>query len=290
MTRKFSFGLLFLCLVLGVSAVYGQGNCTIQTIAGTHAFNFNGSSTIITGAAPNPQDQLHWTALYAPISGAGVFTVKPSFPHGGGTADGSYWMIAGRMDLGHDPLQPTPFHATISVNPDCSGMMDYSFGPYALSEQLLILDNGNEIRSIAVKTAVETSTWLTTARRVGGACNQAKIAGSSYVFACRSLTMLDPTTTMGAATLIRMNVARDGSTSGTFTIKIGPVVVPDSPFTGALKLNDDCTAEGSMVVPGIGTSLARGVFFNEGKEGYWIPLSGTGQPWDYCEIKQIANR
>jgi hypothetical protein len=291
MTRRCNPSVLFLCLALGASAAYGQGNCSIQTILGTYAFNFTGSSTILTGVAPDKQDPLHWTALHAPIAGVGIFTVKSLFPRTGGTADGSYWLLAGRLDLGHDPLQPTPLHATITVNPDCSGTMDYTFGPYPVSEQFLILDKGNEIRSVAVKTAVETSTWLTTARRLGGACSQATIAGSSYIFACRPLTTLDPTTTFASAILIRGGtVAPNGSWSGTFTIKIGPVVVPDAPFTGTLKVNSDCTAEGSMVVPGVGTSLARGVFFNDGKEGYWLPMAGTGQPWNYCEIKQIGNR
>lgn len=280
MKGTYSFVVLLLCLVVSLSAAYGQGNCTIKTISGTYAFNFTGSSTIVTGAAP---DGFHWNALYAPIAGVGVFTVKPD-----GTADGSYWLIAGAMNLGPNPLIPTPFHPTVSVNPDCTGAIQYSFGTYPMSERFLVLDNGNEIRSIAVQTAVPTSNWITTLRRVGGACTQNKVAGS-YLFSCKGLNALDATTTMAGATLIRMNISRDGSSTGIMAGKIGPLIVPDTPVSGAFKVNNDCTAEGTLNIPGVGQNVARGVFFNEGKEGYWLPLAGTvPQSYGYCDIKQIA--
>jgi hypothetical protein len=289
MKCTFSLRVLLLCLVLSFSAAYGQGNCTIRTIVGTYAFNFTGSSAIVTGTAPDP---FHWNALYAPIAGVGVFTVRSAFPRPGGTADGSYWIMAGGMNLGHDPLEPTPLHATISINPDCTGVMEYSFGPYAVSEQLLILDNGAEMRSIAVQTAVPTSTWITTSRRIDGACTQNKIVGS-YLFSCKSIFVLDPTSTFAGASLIRMNISRDGSSTGTFMAKFGPAIVPATQVSGAFKVNADCTAEGTLDF-GVGQNAARGVFFNEGKEGYWLPLvnnpGAVPQPYGYCDIKQIADR
>lgn len=289
MKCAFSLGVLLLCLVVSFSAAYGQGNCSINTIVGTYAFNFTGSSAIVNGAAP---DGFHWNALYAPIGGVGIFTVQRSFPRPGGTADGSYWIVAGAMDLGHSPLEPTPFHATISVNRDCTGVMNYSYGPYAMSEQMVILDNGDEIRSIAAQTAVATSTWITTSRRIGGACTQNKVVGS-YLFSCKSLFLVDPTHIFAGASLIELNLAGDGKSTGTFTGKFGPQIVPPFPVSGVFKVNADCTAEGTLDF-GIGQNIAKGVFFNEGKEGYWLPLvnnpGAIPQPYGYCDIKQIANR
>ena len=283
MKRTCSFGVLLLCLVVSFSTAHGQGNCTIKTIVGTYAFNSTGASTIIT--AP-PVDGFHWNALHAPLAGAGVYTVKPD-----GTASGKYWFIAGGMYIG-PPLNPIPLNATFTINPDCTGLMEYSFGPYPMSEQVLVMDNGNEIRSVAAQTAVPTSTWISVSRRVGGACNQNKIAGT-YVFSCKSLFIADPTNTVAGTSLIRMNIARDGSATGLFMGKFGPQVVPPFPVTGMFKLNPDCTAEGTMDY-GIGQSVARGVFFNEGREGYWLPLvnnpGAVKQPYGYCDIKQIANR
>jgi len=281
--RTYSFGVLLLCLVVSFSAAYGQGNCTIKTIAGTYAFNFTGSSTIVTGDAP---DGFHWNSSHAPIAGVGVYTVKPD-----GTADGSYWLVAGAMNLG-DPLVPTPFHATISINPDCTGLMNYYYKSYPMSEKFMVLDNGNEIRSMAVQTAVPTSTWNTTARRVGGACTQNKVVGS-YLFACKSIFALDAANIFAGTSLMRMNISRDGSSLGTFTAKFGPVNVPDTQVSATFKVNDDCTAEGTLNF-GVGQSVAKGVFFNEGKEGYWLPLvlnpGAVPQPYGYCDIKQIANQ
>ena len=63
MRPTYSFGVLLLCLVVSLSAAYGQGNCTIKTIVESYAFNFAGSSTIVTG---KDVDGVHWDALYAP--------------------------------------------------------------------------------------------------------------------------------------------------------------------------------------------------------------------------------
>ena len=285
MTRRFSFGTLLLCLVLSFSAAYGQGNCQIRTITGTYAFNFTGSSTIVTGAAP---DQFHWNALYAPIAGVGVFTVTSSFPRGGGTADGFYWMIAGAMNSG---LTPIPFHATISVKPDCTGVMNYTFGSAPMSEYMLVLDNGNEIRSVATQTAMPTGTWITTARRVGGACTQNKVTGS-YLYACKSIIPLDPDNTFAVAFLMPVNISSDGKFTGTFTGKAGPAPLIETPVNGTVKVNADCTAEVALNFQG-SQSVARAVFLNEGKEAYLVPLvnnPGGPQIYGYCDIMQIANR
>jgi hypothetical protein len=285
MKCTFSLRVLLLCLVLSFSAAYGQGNCTIRTIVGTYAFNFTGSSTIVTGTAP---DQFHWNALYAPIAGVGVFTVQSSFPRGGGTADGYYWLIAGAMNPG---LTPTPFHATISVKPDCTGAMNYTFGSAPMSEYMLVLDNGNEIRSVATQTAMPTGTWITTARRVGGACTQNKVTGS-YLYACKSIIPLDAANTFAVAFLMPVNISSDGNFTGTFTGKAGPAPLIETPVNGTVKVNADCTAEVALNSQG-SQSVARAVFLNEGKEAYLVPLvnnPGGPQIYGYCDITQIAKR
>lgn len=290
MRRSFALGTLLLCLGIGFFPVYGQGNCSIGTIAGTYAFNFTGASAFI--ASTTPVDGFHWSALYAPIAGVGIYTVTPSASADAGTVKGSYWIVAGGLNLGHSPLEPTPLDGTISVNPDCTGAINYKFGPYDMKEDLLVLDNGGEIRSMAVQTAVPTSTWNTTSRRIVGACLQNKIIGS-YLFSCKSLFTLDPANTFAGTSYIHMNISRDGSSTGTFAGKFGPVVVPPTQVTGTFNVNEDCTAAGTLDF-GIGQSVARGVFFNEGKEGYWLPLvlnpGEVPQPYGYCDIKQVANR
>jgi hypothetical protein len=165
-----------------------------------------------------------------------------------------------------------------------------------MSENFLAIDNGNEIRSLAAQTAVPTSTWISTSRRVDGNCSHNKVAGS-YLLSCKSLdTLTDPSTKtdtiFAGASLIRMDIARDGSYTGSLSGKIGPVILPATVVSGKMKVSDDCTAEGILDIPGVGQNVAKSVFFNEGKEGYWLPLKSTptSQPYAYCDIKQIANR
>jgi hypothetical protein len=288
MQRTYTLGALLLCLAVSLSVAYGQGNCSINTITGSYAFNTAGSSTIISGVAP---DTIHFNAKYAPIVDVGVFTVRSSFPRAGAALDGYYWLIAGANTPG---LTQNPWHATITVNPDCTGTLTYP-GPFGtMQEEMLILDNGNEIRSILQTSpaAFPTPTWIMTARRLNGACNQKQITGS-YLFSCKSVFTLDATTTVGGNSLIRMTIASDGKVSAVFTGKFGPQIVPDTTIPGMLTLNGDCTAAGTLDF-GTFQSVARGVFFNEGKEGYWLPLvvdpGGIPQPYGYCEITQIANR
>lgn len=104
---------------------------------------------------------------------------------------------------------------------------------------------------------------------------------------------MDPTHIFAGASLIELNLAGDGKSTGTFTGKFGPQIVPPFPVSGVFKVNADCTAEGTLDF-GIGQNIAKGVFFNEGKEGYWLPLvndpGAIPQPYGYCDIKQIANR
>jgi hypothetical protein len=288
MRRTCSLGVILLCLVTGISAAYGQGNCSLKTIAGSYAFNFLGSSTLVAGPAA---DQYHWSARYAPIVGVGIISIKPD-----GSAASTFWMDSGTFSTG---LTSATLPATFTVNPDCTGVLQYpgTAPGQIIQERLVILDNGNEIRSIlaTAETFTPTNTWISTFRRVGGACTQSKMAGS-YLFSCRSLFPTPPGSPIASAAgsaLIRVEIARDGSATGTFMGKFGPQVVPPIPVTGSFCMNGDCTAGGTLDF-GSGISTARGVIFNEGKEGYWLPLvndpGAVPQPYGYCDIRQITNR
>jgi hypothetical protein len=287
MKHAFCCGAFLLCLAVSLSVAYGQGNCSVNMIKGSYAFNSSGSSTIISGVAA---DTVHFNALYAPIINVGVFTVTSSFPGPGATLDGYYWLIAGAQAAG---LTQNPWHATITVNRDCTGTLTYP-GPFGtMQEEMLILDNGNEIRSIlqTSPSVFPTPTWIMTARRLNGSCSQKQMAGS-YLFSCKSLFPVNATTIVGGNSLIRVTIAGDGKASAVFTGKFGPQIVPDTTIPGVFKMNDDCTASGTLDF-GTFQSVARGVFFNEAKQGYWVPLvvdpGGTPQPYGYCDITQIAN-
>jgi len=287
MKTAFKCLVLLLCLSVCPAMAYGQGQCTMHNISGTYAFAFTGASTIIAGVA---SDTFHWDALYGPIAGAGVFTINPT-----GTADGQYWGVAGAWNFGLDPI---PYHATVLLNDDCTGSFDSSFGESLLREKFVILGNGREIRSVATQTAVPTGNWLTTAHRIGGSCGQYKVHGD-YLFQCKNLYELpiDPPNIFGGAVHIRMKI----SPGGDYTAVVYGKVAADNtefPAFGHITVNDDCTAEGTLATPFLPVvSMAKGVFFDEGRQGYWIPLVNTlpdgstvPQPYGYCQITKIDNR
>ncbi|MDT8066899.1 MAG: hypothetical protein ROO76_01910 [Terriglobia bacterium] len=292
MNGRYGLAVLFLCLSLCVSAAYGQGVCTMQNLAGTYAFKSIGSSTIA-----GPGDGFHWKASYAPIAFVGWFTINPD-----GSGEGSSWGIAGAVNFG---LAPFPFYPTFTLNDNCTGTMEYAFGESILKEKFVVLDNGREIRGVVMQTAIATGTWFTTARRITSSCGQNKVHGL-YLFECSDLLPLSvvsppPDNIFAGAFQIQMLISPGGDYSGRMVGKVGPITsdaFPTDPpglgfpVSGKITVHNDCTAEGTLISPAEPSiNMARGVFFDEGRQGYWLPLDnlfpdGTTSPtvYGYCSI------
>ena len=161
----------------------------------------------------------------------------------------------------------------------------------------MILGNGREIRTVATQTAMPTGNWLGTGTRIGGSCGQHKVHGD-YLFECKNLYEfpIDPPNIFGGAVHIRMLISPDGDYTATV---YGKVATDNSEFPafGHITIHDDCTAEGTLATAFLPTvSQARGVFFDEGKKGYWMPLinelpdgSTRPQPYGFCTITKVDN-
>jgi hypothetical protein len=293
--RVIELAVLFLCLIVCLSPAYSQGQCTMQNIVGNYAFGFTGASTIVKDAAP---DTLHWDALYAPIAGVGLYTIKPT-----GKADGFYWLVAGAWNFG---LTPVPFHATVDLRADCTGSLTADFFGSPMVERFVILGNGREMRSVATLTASPTGNWLTTANRITGSCGQNKVHGD-YLMECKNIFELpvDPNHPLdphifGGAIHIRMLISPGGDYTAKVYGKVGPDSTPFDAF-GHITVNSDCTAEGTLATSFLPTvSHGRGVFFNEGKQAFWMPLVNTltnngvtntfPQPYGSCLVTQVDNK
>jgi len=278
---------LLLCLSLVPAVAHSQGRCTMQNIVGKYALTFTGASAIVMGTA---LDTFHWEALYGPIAGVGVIDI-----HADGTGTGEYWGVAGAWNFGFTPV---PWDATIVLNDDCTGSFLFEFGGSTLIEKFVVLGNGREIRSVATQTAIPTGNWLSTAYRINGSCGQNKIHGE-YLFQCKNLYQLpvDPPNIFGGAIHIRMLIEPGGDWAGNVYGKVADSNA-EFPAYGHIAWNEDCTAEGTLetpFMPGV-VSQAKGVFFDEGKRGYWMPLLNTmgdvtmPQPYGYCEITKIENK
>lgn len=293
MKRPPGIAVFLLCLVVSLSAAYGQGRCTMQNIVGTYAFNFTGTSAIVAGPAG---DGFHWDAKYAPIAGVGIFTIKQN-----GTAVGKYWLVAGTINSGLDAV---PLNATVTINADCTGSLESTFGTSVLKERFVVLGNGREIRAVATQTAMPTGNWLTVATRINGACGQHKVHGD-YLMECKNLFEIPasptaPPTDLGifaGAIHIRTLISPGGDYTGMNYGKVG-WSSGEFPVNGHIAVNNDCTAEGTLATPFLPTvSTGKGVFFDEGRQAYWLPLINTlpdgskvPQPFGYCSITQIDNK
>lgn len=278
---------LSLSLTICPSTAQAQGRCTMNTIAGRYVFASTGASTIVLGVAP---DTFHWNALYGPIAGVGVVDITRE-----GTMDGQYWLVAGALNFG---LAPLPWHATITLDGDCTGYWESDFGGALLRERFVVLDNGRELRAVTTDTAVPTGNWHTTAHRVTAPCKQHTLRGN-YLIECKNLYQfpVPPPNIFGGAIHLRATFARGGDFTASIYGKVGPDNSGLEGF-GHLTLNGDCTAEGTLTTPGFPiVNHARGVFFDGGRRGYWMPLAnempdGTlvPHPYGFCVITRIDPR
>jgi hypothetical protein len=212
-----------------------------------------------------------FNAQIAPLSLVSALTIKPD-----GTFKGVYWGMVGAENFG---LNGVPFGGTIQVNADCTGTVQYA--PPANTEQFVILNNGDEIRTISAASDVPFAAWQTTLHRISNhyqspltSCGQQNLRGA-YVLRCEALQPLTPGfPAFGAAGLFRIQVSGSGDFTGTALFKIGPATLP-SPISGKFEVNPDCTLNGGLNVaalPGV-TDLARGVLFDQGKEFYIQPIA-----------------
>lgn len=277
--------LVALCLLLCPAWSDAQGTCTIRNLVGSYAVSTTGTSAIVPGPAA---DGFHWNALYAPIAGTGVFTITPE-----GYADGYFWMVSGQLNFG---LTPLPMHSKVTVNPDCTGEFEGTFGESTIREAFVVIGNGRELRAVATQTAMPTGTWLTRAVRLTGACHHKKIRGD-YLLECRNLFPLPPHGIFAGSIQIRMTIDGTGDYTGRVYGKVGPLGDPFDVY-GHIDINSDCSAAGTLASAALpAVSQGRGVFYDNGKRGFWVPLVGlppdgeaVPQPYGYCEFTRVEHR
>ena len=287
MSRALKFIALLVCLCLAVPAVYGQGKCTMQTITGTYAVYIRGSSSIIDLNPQTPPPPIHWAAAIAPLTVVGKISITPD---GTFTKDTSfYWGVVGSINAGVDPI-PVAGKVT-QLHEDCTGVLEYTIQlpgspPAPVIERFIVFDNGREFRSIASQTVLPTQTWATTGRRISRSVKPFDSCGPQtshgvYVLVCEGYYPLDQTTGFAEAAMFRFDIGLNGDYTGTLVGKIGPLFFEFPSVNGTITVNPDCSASGTLRTPWVApdaTNHARGVFFDEGKEFYWMPIVTTGLP------------
>ena len=260
-------------LLLGIATVASaQAPCSTETIRGTYAWEMTGrtfegglSSQTLPGGVP----MLEGTVF--PVHMTGVFVVGRD-----GSAEGRYSGLFGLVPLGYP--NPLPVVATFTVHSDCTGEMTAPNGFKGINtDKFVIIDNGQEIRSVGMSGA--PFAWQFTMVRIGRAGELAATCGRNtvrgrYVMRCQGFEGApgNPPTYTGVLPLFVFDVAADGTMSGRRSSRDHPL--DGLAVSGMVKVNPDCTSLTTMqteALPGA-TILATGVYYDNGREGFGGPL------------------
>lgn len=281
MNRRAFFAVTLLLLV-GVMPANAQGPCSLNTIAGTYAYEFKGQAFaggISSATLPGGIPMLEGTVF--PIYFTGVVTVGRD-----GTAEGSYSGLFGLVPLGYpDPLPLTA--STFTVHPDCTGEMEAPNGFGGINvDKIVVLDEGREIRTVGISGA--PFAWQFTMVRIGRGAEPAPLCGpetirGTYVMRCEGFEVTSPGPPPAFASVLPLfvfDVAAGGTMTGRHYSRDHPA--EGFAMSGQMTLNPDCTTQSAMqteALPGA-TILTKGVAYDNGKEGFGGPILALmgGQP------------
>ncbi len=183
-------------------------------------------------------------------------------------------------------------HVTITeMNKNCTGKMRYDVSlpgiPSAtIEERLIVMDNGQEIRSVptSIENGLPTLAWIGYGRRIRRAeepvtsCGPQTATGT-YVFSCENLLVSPANNFLNVAdaVLFRITGTLDGTYAGTLYETVGAYRPVETHILGKTTVNPDCSFSQTLQIPEFfadGPPVdIRGVFFNEGKEFYSMPIT-----------------
>lgn len=281
MNRRALFGVVLL-LVVGVMPANAQGPCSVNTIAGTYAWEMKGQAFqggIAATPGPGGVPLLQGTVF--PIYMTGVATVGRD-----GIGQGSYSGLFGLVPLGYpEPLPLTTM--TFTVHSDCTGEMEAPNGFSGINvDKIVILDEGREIRTVGISGA--PFAWQFTMVRIGRGAEPAPLCSpdairGSYVMRCEGFEVTSPgppPAFVGVLPLFVIDVEADGTITGRHFSRDHPT--EGFAVSGQMTVNPDCTTASAIqtdALPGA-TILTRGVSYDNSKEGFAGPILALigGQP------------
>jgi hypothetical protein len=268
-----------LVVVLAAAPAAWAQPCSLQTVTGTYAIQVTARSEV--GSLVNIEG---YGPIYELLSGSAVLVGQITVG-ANGTTVGTYWGIYVAV-----PIPVTPFTGTIQVNADCTVEVAENDGT---ADKGVVLDNGKEIRFITWEgEGTNLTTWyrISPANGQGPSCGQQTYRGT-YVERCEgySFFSLGEGQLPGVATSSALMVysARDGVLTGTYHGKVygyPDAKLTESGLAGKYTVNPDCTIDKiytfGFLPPGY-TIKARGVLFDEGRQGVGLPMGvydGDGNP------------
>lgn len=287
-----------MCLAVAVPAARAQGPCYVDTFTGTYVFYERGSSAILDPSQGSPYP-FHWVGSVAPFVTVGQIRMWPN-----GTGEGFYWIRAGWLHGGADPI---PFTLTVTeINPDCTGKITYSLAlpgnpmPTTVVERIILFDNGREFRTIPTEilNGITPLAWIGEGHRLAEGSPMPQPCGpqtarGAYLMWGENLVRLGQNPIFADTVLLRFDVSMDGELTGTFYEKLGPTGNIQLPMSGTIAVAPDCSFAAALNVTILGvpkTISVRGVFFDQGKKLYGLNVASGpgGTQWSFGEGQRIS--
>ena len=288
--------LTLLGALLGAGAARAQGNCTMDQLAGTYAFESHGSITFSLEPVPN----IEWLMVTRPLIMLSLITIAPD-----GAMNGPAWVILGRVLTAGLVSSPLVGQLVELDGPTCTAVLEWRGNPTpgkppALHrERVVFVDNGREFRSMLKYSPSGTMAWIGRGHRItsdepGGSCGPHQLAGE-VLLQCESVGIEGRAVT--ATSLARLVVDHDGAFTGTIDSK--DPVFAELTVAGAFDVQPDCsvgvTLE-ALELPGV-VHRGMGVIFDAGKGGYFIHPLETTRPdgtivkpaFARCELQSLGS-
>lgn len=280
---------LLVCCCVALPAANAQETCSLQTMVGTYAMYERGSSLSLDPTQqPYP---VHFGGAVAPFANVGLIRMNSN-----GVGEGYYWIYAGLINGGFEPI---PVQVTITeMNADCTGKFTYVASlPGGLSatveERFFLFDNGREFRSIptTIHNGIGTLAWLGTGHRISKSANPVHSCGQqtaigTYILSVENIIMDQPTSAIADTLMIREDVSMTGDYTGKMYEKYADHPPVETWVQGKVTVNPDCSFANSTQIPQYYVNvLAKGVFFNQGKEFFAIIPGDPGLPMDQQWLK-----
>ncbi len=273
-----SFAALVALLLVFPTVAQAQMPCSLQTVVGTYAIKGTGEAFVGSGPGPVPYPSI--AGALSPVALVGIVQIHPD-----GAVTGSYWGNA----YGQPPRKDENWNGTITMNPSCVGDWSYTVvlpgvPPVPVTEKIVVLDQGKEIRTASMTHPLPFIVWNSTAKRISGSlvkegiCRQDMTRGT-WVNVCRGFAHIPTTETVAPmVAVIPLTTDELGQYEGTFNAKLGPVSVA-LPVEGTMTLQPDCYGEMTVAFPTWGNSGAKGILvgLDEGKE-LWLMLTKDVAP------------
>ena len=213
------------------SSSFAQWRCSSDTVRGTWAYQ--GHGTVMMNVPGNS------SPVPVPFTGLGIGKIDPQ---------GRYTVHA-TMSAGGQ-VQDVDSSGSIQVNPDCTATDTYTSGSVQGADRLIILDNGNEMRSMPTKFPLGPFASMFYFRRLAwgdAQCTSDMVRGAYAGWREGTFMMPVPGQSQPVplpfSALVTFTVQSGGAVTAASTASMGGTIVDfQFPKGSSLQVNPDCTA------------------------------------------------